>query len=207
MTERITVNTQSSIRIDCGELVIRIDPYEIGGEPHDADIVLITHEHYDHFSPDDLKKVSKPDTVIAAPRSMEKKLSAAGIKDAVLLEPDEKTEIRGIPVETVRSYNQLKVFHPKSKNWLGYIVTVNGNRIYAAGDTDAVPEAKAVKCDIALVPIGGTYTMNAKEAAALVNEIRPAAAIPTHYGSIVGSKSDGDKFAKLVDKGIDVVIK
>ena len=207
MTDRITVNTQSSIRIDCDDIVIRIDPFRIEGEPHDADIVLITHAHYDHFSPDDLEKVCKSDTIIAAPETMKKDLAKEGIKDPVLLKPDESTEIRGIKVETVRAYNHLKPFHPKSNGWLGYIVTALGKRIYAAGDTDAVPEVEAVKCDIALVPIGGTYTMNSKEAAALVNKIKPEAAIPIHYGSIVGTKADGEKFAKLVDSGITVVIK
>ena len=207
MTERITVNTQSSIRIDCGDKILRIDPFRISGAPHDADIVLITHEHYDHFSPDDLKKVCKSDTIIAAPETMKKALADAGIKDPVLLAPGEKTEVGGIPVETVRAYNMSKSFHPKKNNWLGYIVTVSGNRIYAAGDTDATPEAEAVSCDIALVPIGGTYTMDAKEAAALINKIKPGTAIPIHYGSIVGSKSDGDKFAKLVDKEITVELK
>lgn len=207
MTERITVNTQSSIRIDCDDLIIRIDPFKIDGEPHDADIVLITHAHYDHFSPDDIAKVSKPDTVIAAPETMKKELAKEGINKPVLLKPDEKTTILGIPIETVRAYNQAKAFHPRSNDWLGYIVTALGKRIYAAGDTDAVPEAKAVKCDIALVPIGGTYTMDAKEAAALINEIKPGTAIPIHYGSIVGSRSDGSRFAKLVDSGITVEIK
>ena len=207
MTDRITVNTQSSIRIDAGDAVIRIDPFRITGEPHDADIILITHAHYDHFSPDDLAKVSKPGTVFAAPKSMEKELSKAGIKDAILLGVGEKTEIGGFAVETVAAYNVGKAFHPKKNGWLGYIVTVDGKRIYAAGDTDANDDVKAVRCDIALIPIGGTYTMNAKEAAAFVNEISPETVIPIHFGSIVGSKSDGEKFAKLVDKSIKVVMK
>ncbi len=205
MTDRITINTQSSIRIDCNDLIVRIDPFRISGEPHDADIILITHAHYDHFSPEDIRKVSKSDTVIAAPKSMKKELNEAGITDAILLGANDSAEIRGISVETVRAYNQSKAFHPKSNNWLGYVVTVLGNRIYAAGDTDAVREAKAVKCDIALVPVGGTYTMDAKEAAELVNAIKPETAIPIHYGSIVGTRSDGEEFAKLVDKDIKVV--
>lgn len=207
MTNNISVNTQSSIRIDSGSAIIRIDPFKISGAPHDADIILITHEHYDHFSPEDIEKVRKPDTVFAAPKSMKNKLEVAGISNAVLLSPGDKTEISGIPVEAAAAYNTLKPFHPKSNGWLGYIVTAGGKRIYAAGDTDAVKEVKAVKCDIALVPAGGTFTMNYREAAALVNEIRPETAIPIHYGSIVGNSSDGENFGKLVDKSIKVVIK
>ena len=207
MINNISVNTQSSIRIDGGSLIIRTDPFGIQGEPHDADIILITHEHYDHFSPGDIQRVRKPDTIFAAPKSMKSKLAGIGADGAVLLSPGEETVISGVPVEAVAAYNSLKPFHPKSNGWLGYIVTVSGKRIYAAGDTDAVKEAKAVKCDIALVPVGGTYTMNYKEAAALVNAIRPGTAVPVHYGSIVGSKSDGENFAKLVDKTITVEIK
>lgn len=207
MTDKITVNTQSSIRIDAGKSIIYIDPFGISGNPHDADIVLITHEHFDHFSPDDIGKVRKADTVFAAPKSMNGKLAGAGINKAVLMKPGDSAEICSIPLEAVPAYNIMKPFHPKSNGWLGYIVTVGGKRIYAAGDTDAVREVKAVKCDIALVPIGGTYTMDCKEAAALVNAIRPETAIPIHYGSIVGSYIDGEKFTELVDSSINVVIK
>ncbi len=204
MTDIITVNTQSSIRIDGGDTVIRFDPLGISGEPHDADIIFITHEHYDHFSAEDIEKVRKPGTVFAAPASMQKKLESAGITGAVYLKPGEKTEIHGIPVEAVPAYNKLKPFHPRSNGWLGYIVTVGGKRIYAAGDTDAVKENEALKCDVALIPIGGTYTMNYKEAAAFVNKLRPGTVIPIHYGSIVGSRSDGENFRRLVDDGINV---
>lgn len=207
MINNISVNTQSSIRIDCGTAIIRADPFKIAGEPHDAGIILITHDHYDHFSPEDIQKVRRPDTVFAAPVSMKNKLESIGIGNAVLLSPGEKTEIAGIPVEAVPAYNTLKPFHPRSNGWLGYIIAVNGKRIYAAGDTDAVKEVRAVKCDIALVPVGGTFTMNHKEAAKLINEIRPGIAVPIHYGSIVGDRSDGEKFRKLVDSGIEVVLK
>ena len=140
---------------------------------------------------------------------MQKDAAKAGIADGnlVMLTPEQKTEICGIPVETVPSYNIGKPMHPKKNGWLGYILTVGTQRIYIGGDMDATPEAAAVQCDIAMLPIGGTYTMNAKEAAALVNEMRPKTVIPTHYGSIVGLKKDEKTFLKLVDDGIDVVIK
>lgn len=206
MIEKITVNTQSSIRI-AAEKVIRFDPYQISGAPHDADIVFLTHEHYDHFSPDDLRLVMKPETVLAAPKSMQKILRKAGFSPFTAFQAGESGTVCGYPVEAVASYNLNRSFHPKENGWLGYVVTVDGQRIYVAGDTDAVPEAAAVHCDIALLPIGGTFTMNAKEAAALVRKIRPKAVIPTHYGTIVGQRSDGQLFSDAVGSEIHVVIR
>lgn len=206
MKPEITVNTQSSIRIQTAETVIRFDPFKIAGEPHDADIIFITHDHYDHFSPEDIRKVSRPDTLLVAPKSMKKALAKHGFTDPVLLAPGESAEVRHIPVEAVASYNLMKPFHPKSNGNLGYVITADGRRIYAAGDTDAVREAAAVRCDIAFVPIGGTFTMNAKEAAELINTIRPEIAVPIHYGSIVGKMSDGDVFRSLVDADIKTTL-
>ncbi len=206
MKPEITVNTQSSIRIGTADTVIRFDPFRIAGEPHDADIIFITHDHYDHFSPEDIWKVSRADSLLTAPKSMKKQLAELGFTNTLLLAPGETAAVRGIPAEAVASYNILKPFHPKSKKNLGYVITLDGSRIYVAGDTDAVREAKAVRCDIALVPIGGTYTMNAKDAAALVNAIKPKTAIPTHYGSIVGKPGDGETFRKLVDAGIETLL-
>ncbi|MBQ8188003.1 MAG: MBL fold metallo-hydrolase [Clostridia bacterium] len=208
MLGKITVNTHSSIRI-AAEKIIYIDPFKLEVAPHDADIIFVTHAHFDHFSPEDIEKIAKPETVYVMPESMQKDAAKAGIADGnlVMLTPEQKTEICGIPVETVPSYNIGKPMHPKKNGWLGYILTVGTQRIYIGGDMDATPEAAAVQCDIAMLPIGGTYTMNAKEAAALVNEMRPKTVIPTHYGSIVGLKKDEKTFLKLVDDGIDVVIK
>ncbi|MCR4645189.1 MAG: MBL fold metallo-hydrolase [Oscillospiraceae bacterium] len=204
MRPDITVNIQSSIRIAGAGLVIRFDPFRITGEPHDADIIFITHAHYDHFSPDDIRKVSKPGTVIAAPKSMEKQLAKEGMTDTVLFAPGESGTVQGIPAEAIHAYNSFKPFHPKSAGFLGYVITVDGQRIYAAGDTDAVREARAVSCDIALVPVGGTFTMNAKEAAALVNAMQPKIAVPIHYGAVAGDPMDGEKFRQLVAPGIEV---
>ena len=208
MLGKITINTHSSIRI-AAEKIIYIDPFKLECAPHDADIIFVTHAHFDHFSPEDIEKIAKPETVYVMPESMQKDAAKAGIADGnlVMLTPEQKTEICGIPVETVPSYNIGKLMHPKKNGWLGYILTVGTQRIYIGGDMDATPEASVVQCDIAMHPIGGTYTMNAKEAAALVNEMRPKTVIPTHYGSIVGLKKDEKTFSKLVDDGIDVVIK
>ena len=203
MNLSITVNTQSSIRIADKELVIRFDPYKITGEPQDADLIFFTHDHYDHFSPEDIQKVCKPDSMLTAPKKMQAQVKKLGNKNITLLAPGETSSVRGINVETVASYNFLKPFHPKSNGNLGYIITLDSQRIYVAGDTDAVREAKAVRCDIAFVPIGGTFTMNAKEAAALINTIQPKIAVPTHYGSIVGKMSDGEVFRKLVKEPIE----
>ena len=199
MVDKITVNTQSSIRIE-GEKVIYSDPLDIKEKTGDADIVFITHDHYDHFSPEDIEKVMNEGTIFAVPRSIAHKVAESGIPSEKIkaLDPGEKTEICGIPVETVPAYNINKRFHVRSSGWLGYIVTVGGKRIYLAGDTDANEDVKAVKCDIAMIPIGGTYTMNYKEAAELVNIIKPETVIPIHYGSIVGSLRDADDFAALV---------
>jgi len=203
-TANITVNTQSSIRID-GSKVLYFDPFQIASQSHDADLVFITHSHYDHFDPESVSKVSKADTVFIAPASMEQEMrKIAGDVELILMEPGATRDVSGISVKTVPAYNRLKPFHPKRNGWCGYVVTMDGGRYYVAGDTDAINELSSVKCDVALVPIGGTYTMNAKDAAKLVNEIRPAVVIPTHYGSIVGKPEDALAFRKNVDQVIVV---
>lgn len=206
MLNQITVNAQSSIRIG-GETVMYFDPFRIEHAANDADIILITHPHFDHFSPADIAKVRKPETVFVAPQTMEKELIAAGITDAVLLKAGESKTVCGISVEAVLAYNKTKHFHPKQNGWLGYIVTAGGKRIYAAGDTDATDEAAAVRCEIALIPIGGTYTTDAAEAAELVSRMQPQTVIPIHYGTIVGNVSDGDAFAKRIKAPVQVVFK
>lgn len=129
------------------------------------------------------------------------------VSKIVTVKPGVYREIDGLELETVPAYNILKPFHPKNAEWVGYILWIEGKRIYIAGDTDATKEAKAVKCDIALVPVGGTYTMDAKKAAELVNILRPSVAIPVHYGSVVGSPKDGEVFAEYVKDPIKVELK
>ena len=209
MVDNITVNTQSSIRIESRVGVIYADPLGINDDVHDADYILITHDHYDHFSPEDIEKVAKSDSILVVPEKMQGKAQeVAGIVGRIeTVKPGVYREMNGLEFETVPAYNILKAFHPKSAGWVGYILRIDGKRIYIAGDTDATKEAKEVKCDIALVPIGGTYTMDAKKAAELVNTLRPNVAIPTHYGSIVGKPSDGDVFAEYVKDPIKVEFK
>ena len=206
MKNKITVNTQSSIRIET-EKIIYFDPFKILSSANDADLIFITHEHSDHFSPEDIRKVQKSDTLIVAPKSMEDTLKKHGYSNLILLAPCEKTDVQNIPVEAIPAYNLVKPFHMKKNGWLGYVITVEGQRIYVSGDTDATPEAQAVSCDIAMIPIGGTFTMNRSKAAAYINELRPKTVIPTHYGTIVGSADDGEAFRKLVQSEIEVVIK
>ena len=209
MTGNIEVFIQNSIRIRSRVGVIYVDPFQMKEEPKDADFVLITHDHYDHFSPEDIGKVSKADTILFVPEKMAAKAREVSgtVGKIETVKPSVYREMGGLEFETVPAYNTLKPFHPKSAEWVGYILRIDGKRIYIAGDTDATKEAKAVKCDIALVPIGGTYTMDAKKAAELINTIRPDVAIPVHYGHIVGKPGDGEVFAENVMAPIKVEFK
>ena len=209
MTENIRVLTHSSIRIQSGDTVLYVDPYKVSGRPQDADFVFITHDHFDHFSPEDIEKVSCDKTVLVVPEKMRDKVlqEADETRGIIPVKPDSPYDINGFSFETVPAYNRLKPFHPKTAGWVGYIFCLDGKRIYVAGDTDATPDARKLRCDVALVPVGGTYTMNASQAAELVNTIRPAAAIPTHYGSVAGSAADAESFREKVDPAVHVEIK
>ncbi len=209
MTERITVNGQNSIRIESDLGVIYVDPFRIPKATKDAAFIFITHDHYDHFSPEDIAMVAGKNTLLILPEKMKGKATEVAhlVEETVSVKPGEQQMIRGLEVETVAAYNLMKPFHPKGAGWVGYIFNINGERIYVAGDTDATAEAKAVKCDIAIIPIGGTYTMDPKQAADYVNTVAPKIAIPVHYGSIVGSPQDGDTFAGLVKEPVKVELK
>ncbi len=202
--KRISINEHSSIRID-GENVLYFDPFRIKKEINDGDVVFVTHAHYDHFSPEDIRKVSHQNTVFVMPKSMKEEAADYGYtaENTVFLEAGDLTSISGMIVEAIPSYNTDKPMHPKSIGWLGYIVTVEGIRIYVAGDCDAMPED--VDCQIAMIPIGGTYTMNPKEAAQWINRMKPDVAIPTHYGTLVGTLADADAFEPLVFETVSVV--
>lgn len=209
MFEEVSVLTHSSIRIS-GRLTLYFDPYQIRNENHDADIILITHDHFDHFSPEDIRKIIKEDTVLVLPECMHNlnvREPDKGVPgDSVeykYVAPEGVVEVKGLIIKAVPAYNRMKPFHPKSKKYVGYLVKMDEVTYYVAGDTDSTPENQAVKCDVALVPVGGKFTMNYKEAASLVNSIRPRLAIPTHYGSVAGDSDDGRKFAALVDSQIE----
>lgn len=205
MTDNITVFKQNHILITSGGKKIHVDPFQCEDAPHDADFILITHDHFDHFSVEDIRRVGNKNTVLIVPEAMRGKAEKIGMFATV--KPGKPYNIYGLEFETVPAYNIGKPFHPKKAGWVGYILKLEGKRIYIAGDTDAADEAKAVKCDIALVPVGGTYTMDAKQAAELVNVIKPQFAVPVHYGGVVGKAGDGLDFKKAVGKDTEVVIK
>jgi L-ascorbate metabolism protein UlaG (beta-lactamase superfamily) len=183
--------------------VVYVDPYQIEGGPK-ADIVLISHEHSDHCSVDDLKKIVGPQTVIVAHAQSKGELSKLKVKEIKVVKPGDKISVEGVGIEAVPAYNVNKfrepgkVFHPKEDGKLGYVVTVNDVRIYHAGDTDHIPEMKGIHTDVALLPVSGTYVMTAQEAAEAVVTINPKVVIPMHYGAIVGNRKDAETLQTLV---------
>lgn len=181
-----------AFRIDADK-VIYIDPYQLAaGEPK-ADIILITHDHFDHYSPDDVQKLLKPGTMVVSIAAVTKKVRGAAVQT---VKPGDKVTVQGIDIEAVPAYNVDKQFHPKSAGHVGFIVTIDGVRIYHAGDTDFIPEMKGFRVDIALLPVSGTYVMTAEEAVQAAGAIKPKLAIPMHYGAIVGGLSDAQRFAQ-----------
>ena len=207
MINNIMINCHSSIKIN-EEKVIYVDPYKIKGINNDADLIFITHEHYDHYSIEDINKIKKSNTRFIVPKSMKNRLVIDEISESDIISVDVKNKysVDDIEFETIPAYNINKSFHPKSNNWVGYIININNIKYYIAGDTDITDEAINVKCDIAFIPIGGTYTMDYKEAATLTNKIKPKYAIPIHYGLIVGKYEDAIKYSNLLDKEIECKI-
>lgn len=203
MSNEMDVLYHSSIVIK-NEKVIYIDPFKIKKVSNDADIILITHEHYDHFSEDDIEKVKKEDTIIILTKDLLQRALSLGFKNQNILtvEPNKEYALGKIKIQTIPAYNIGKPFHPKENNWVGYIIEIKGIRYYIAGDTDLTEENKKVKCDIAFVPIGGTYTMDFREAANLINQIKPKLVVPIHYGEIVGNRKDAQNFKKMLNSEI-----
>jgi L-ascorbate metabolism protein UlaG (beta-lactamase superfamily) len=184
------------------KLKIYIDPFDLKDEEK-ADLIFITHEHYDHCSLADIKKIAKDDTLVIITEDCIAKLR--DFKTFPVL-PGKSYEAKGIKFLTVPAYNLSKAFHTRASNWVGYVIEFEGIKIYHAGDTDFVPETKELKgIDIALMPVGGTYTMNAEEAAKAVNSFKPKIAVPMHFGKIVGSERDAERFKDLVE-GAEVKI-
>ena len=207
MLEYIEVLCHSSIKIN-KEKVIYIDPFKIDKNYNDADMIFVTHDHYDHYSEEDIDKVINKNTIIVIPEELLTKLLRKGINKntIVTVKPNKEYIVQGIKFVTIPAYNTNKTFHPKENDWVGYIITLKGFRYYIAGDTDVTVENRKVKCDAAFVPVGGTYTMNFKEAAQLINVIQPKIAVPIHYGGIVGTEQDAIDFIKLLHPGIKGII-
>ena len=196
----IEINTQSSIKINN----IYFDPYKIEKEYKDAKIIFITHSHYDHFDIESIKKIENENTIFVIPNdeSIKTKLDNRKI---YVIEPDNKYKVQNIKFKTVPAYNKNKPYHKKEYGWVGYIIYLD-KKYYIMGDTDNIKEAENISCNHLFIPIGGTYTMDYKEAAKLTNIIKPKIVTPIHYGTIVGKKEDGEKFKKLINKETEVKI-
>lgn len=204
MLDNIEVFIQSSIKFN-RDLKIYFDPFRMEESYNDADIIFITHSHYDHLSVADIDKVKKSTTIIVAPSSIKDEIESLGL-ELLLVEPNESYQVKGVSFETVRAYNNEKEFHPIINNWVGYVITLDNTRYYIAGDTDKTVDNMRVKCDVAFIPIGGKFTMNAKEASELVNAIKPKVVVPIHYGSIIGTKDDELEFVNLISQDIECSI-
>ena len=197
MLTRFTWFRQSAYRFDGEDLTVYIDPWGVT-DPTPADVVFITHAHFDHFSTEDLDKIRKEGTKIFAPVDVAEELSG----DVVPVQPGDSVQAGSITGQAVPAYNVAEdrlEMHPKANKWVGYVLTLGGNTYYHAGDTDHLPELDEIRTDVAFLPIGGTYTMDAPEAAEMAKALRPKLAVPMHYGFVVGSPSDADRFAKEAD--------
>jgi L-ascorbate metabolism protein UlaG (beta-lactamase superfamily) len=189
-----------SFRIDASK-TIYLDPYQVSSGPK-ADLIMITHDHFDHCSPDDVAKIQQPGTVIVTEKDSAKKLTG----DLRVIKPGESLVVDEVKVEAVPSYNTDKEFHPKRNAWLGFIIEIQGVRVFHAGDTDFIPEMSGFNVDIALLPVSGTYVMTADQAVEAALAISPKLAIPMHYGTIVGSDQDAITFKKALEGKIEVLV-
>lgn len=182
----------ASFKISADDAVVYIDPWKLTESAHDATVVLVSHSHYDHYSAEDIAKAAGANTKIIGPSDV-----IAKEKKGQVIKPGRTIEYGGVSISAVASYNPNKQFHPKANNWLGFVIRIGSAQIYYAGDTDITDEMKALRdIDVALLPVGGTYTMDAEEAATAVEAIKPRRAIPYHWGDIVGKQSDAERFAK-----------
>ena len=200
MLDRMTWLGHDAFRID-GSKTVYFDPYNI--EPGiKADLVLVTHDHFDHCSPDDVDKIVQPETVIVTEKDSAKKLSGT----VKIVKPGDSLAVDDVKIEALPAYNTNKDFHPKANGWLGFVLEMDGVRVYHAGDTDFIPEMKALNVDIALLPVSGTYVMTADEAVEAALAINPGVAVPMHYGAIVGDSSNADVFKAKLERKVKVRI-
>lgn len=193
----------AAILINHSGKTVAVDPWKIKSN-YRAELVLVTHSHFDHCSPDDISKILKENgTVIAPPDA----LAEIKADDKRTIAPGEKINLGWVIVEAVPAYNLKAEFHPRNKNWVGYILRYPDTSVYIAGDTDFIPEMENIKTDVAIVPVGGKYTMSAESAADAVNIMKPKLAIPIHYGDIVGTEADAKRFAELVTESEARILK
>ncbi|MBR1386537.1 MAG: MBL fold metallo-hydrolase [Bacilli bacterium] len=203
MLDNVEVFCQSTIKISC-DLVLYFDPFKIENESHDADIIFITHDHFDHFDINSILKIKKDDTFIVVPSTLESDVKSYFERDKILVvEPNNSYLVKNISFKTVRAYNINKDFHPKNKNWVGYLVSINNINYYIMGDTDDTLDARSVSADVLFIPIGGVYTMNYMEAVDFTNYVKPKVAVPIHYGDIVGNKEDAINFISNLNSEIE----
>jgi L-ascorbate metabolism protein UlaG (beta-lactamase superfamily) len=191
--ERFTWFRQSAMRYQADGLTVYIDPWGTTEDELPADLILITHVHSDHLQPDEIARLRTADTKVLAPADVAKEISG----DVTPVAPGESHEAAGVRIQTVPAYNVAEErleMHPKANGWVGYVLELGGSTYYHAGDTDAVPELESLTTDVAMVPIGGTYTMDPEEAGGLVRAMSPRLAVPMHYGFVVGSPGDADRF-------------
>jgi len=190
-----------AFRIEDNGRQIYIDPWQLSSGLPRADVILVTHDHHDHYSEADVRKLSKAETRVVCPPDVAAKAGPA----ATPISPGEKVTIGDLQIAAVAAYNVSKPFHPRERGWVGYVVTLSdGTTVYHAGDTDATPEMERLKVDVALLPVSGTYVMTAEEAAAAANAMRPGLVIPMHFGTIVGTAKDAERFSRLF-KGRTVI--
>jgi L-ascorbate metabolism protein UlaG (beta-lactamase superfamily) len=206
LLNRIKWLGHDGFEIAAGDVTLVIDPFQVAGD-RQADIILVTHPHYDHCSVEDITRLKKPSTVIVTESETAQQLSDAAVSAEIrVVKPGDRLTVAGIEIEAVPAYNVDKTFHPKSKNWLGFILTIDGMRVYHAGDTDMIPEMDNLSVDIALLPVSGTYVMTADEAVAAAKRIKPKTAIPMHYDSIVGTEADAVNFKEALTGVCDIVV-
>ncbi len=192
MLDKITWLGHDGFKINASQ-TIYIDPFDLKGELEPADVICITHDHYDHCSPGDVAKILREDTVIIAAENCRGKLKG----DVRWVRPGDKVTIKDLTVEAIPAYNVNKKFHPREAGGVGYILTMDSTKIYHAGDSDPIPEMEGLDVDIAMLPVSGVYVATAEEAVEAANMINPKTIIPMHYGSIVGSRADAERFKEL----------
>jgi L-ascorbate metabolism protein UlaG (beta-lactamase superfamily) len=196
---------QSTLLIQ-GDKTVYFDPVKVPDGLSKADLVFVTHTHGDHFSLPDIKKIMKPGATLVIPADGVSPAQDGGIENVLAVVPNKEYTVAGLKFQTVPAYNINKSFHSKQNNWVGYIVKINNVTYYIAGDTDLIPEMKDIKADVVFLPVGGTYTMTAKEAAEAANLMKPSVAVPIHFGDVVGSLQDAKDFVSFLDKDIQGVI-